>query len=197
MPYVLPGLGLSLLILPPLFHSYIASNLLRVVPLISSTVSLQWAVDEYQFLSSWTDLSDASTAATTGTGDSDIDRTLSGWFRLWGKKGTRVLMTSFPSSIGFGLANVLSLHNNPLSLDITNARTLYALGSVFALGHMVYGRKALGLLKEIREGGEDKTSVKSLKDWLAMHTLRSFTTDTWAVVCFAGALMIELNTRRI
>ncbi|WVF68266.1 hypothetical protein IAT40_003031 [Kwoniella sp. CBS 6097] len=41
--------ALSGYVVPPL----LPVNLLRVVPLISSTLSLQWAVDEYQFLSSW------------------------------------------------------------------------------------------------------------------------------------------------
>ena len=81
--YLLPGLGISLLTLPPLLQTWIPLAILRLIPLVSSTVSLQWAVDEFQFLSSWTDLADVQCVQSP----MDYNHCLAQWFSIWGIKG--------------------------------------------------------------------------------------------------------------
>ncbi|WVW80160.1 hypothetical protein I302_102137 [Kwoniella bestiolae CBS 10118] len=163
--------GLSGYAVPPL----LPIPVLRLIPMISSTVSLQWAIDEYQFLSSWLPPTDPQKA-------NDL---LPQWFRSWGPKSTMVLFTSFPFSAGAGFTNLYNLRNTPWTLD--GAKTFYALGTALAFGHMVFGPKALGLLKKIRNGEPDGRPTESLGVWLKMHVFRTVVTDLPAVVCFLVA----------
>ncbi|WWC60321.1 uncharacterized protein I303_102892 [Kwoniella dejecticola CBS 10117] len=172
---------------------YIVPSLLpvpivRLCPLVSSVVSLQWAVDEYQFLSSW--------LSTSHPNSPDV---LPDWFRQWGPKSTLVLFSSFAWSAGGGLTNIYNLRNTPFKLD--SAKMFYALGTVLAFGHMAFGPKALRLLHEIRNGDKDSDgagnqegkgrgkSMESLREWLSMHVVRTIITDLPAVVCFFVAAL--------
>ncbi|OCF33540.1 hypothetical protein I316_04612 [Kwoniella heveanensis BCC8398] len=181
--------ALSGYVVPPL----LPVNLLRVVPLVSSTMSLQWAVDEYQFLSSWMEPSYRSQA----------DALLPAWFKTWAAQSSTVLFTTFPWSAGAGITNLWLLRNSSFSLGFPFgsgssssaaaisgdgiAKTWYAAGVFFAFAHMFFGPKALGLLKKIREGEPAGRPTTSLATWLKMHTIRAFVADLPAVICFAIA----------
>ncbi|WWD05704.1 hypothetical protein V865_003785 [Kwoniella europaea PYCC6329] len=160
--------GLSGYLVPPL----LPIPILRLVPIISSTVSLQWAVDEYQFLSSWQPHSYREQA-------NDL---LPRWFRTWGPKGTIILFSSFPWSAGAGLTNLYTLRNTPWRVG--GAKMFYAFGVGLAFGHMIFGPKALGLLEKIRNGEPSGRPTETLAEWLKMHVFRTFVTDLPAVVCF-------------
>ncbi|WVQ95817.1 hypothetical protein IAU59_002916 [Kwoniella sp. CBS 9459] len=166
--------ALSGYVVPPL----LPVNFLRVVPLLSSTMSLQWAVDEYQFLSSWMNPSYRAQA----------DELLPPWFKTWGAQSTAVLFTTFPWSAGAGITNLWRLRNTNTNTSwTTGAGPWYAAGVFFAFAHMFFGPKALGLLKKIRQGEPAGKPTTSLATWLRMHTIRAFVADLPAVICFAIA----------
>ncbi|WWC87901.1 uncharacterized protein L201_002801 [Kwoniella dendrophila CBS 6074] len=181
--------ALSGYIIPPL----LPIPLLRLIPIISSTVSLQWAIDEYQFLSSWK-FSQFETALSTdeakGTNDIDLQKSneiLPKWFRDWGPRGTLILFSSFPWSVGSALTNIYQLYKQNQVWSLNSSKTFYTLGAILACSHMLFGPKALGLLKKIRNGEPDGKPLESLSIWLRMHTLRTFITDLPAVSCFVVA----------
>lgn len=53
----------------------------------------------------------------------------------------------------------------------------------------VFGRKALGLLNDIKEGRPEGEVTESLRVWLRMNAFRGVVTDFVAWGCFVGAVI--------
>ncbi|KAJ7668314.1 hypothetical protein B0H17DRAFT_1087740 [Mycena rosella] len=151
-------------------------KLLRIFPVISSTVNLMWALDEYAFLGSWMNPAYRAQA----------DALLPPWFKTWGAKGTWVLITGFPMSLSAGLANAF-IHR--ATLQASGALKWYWLGVGFTVAHFFYGPTALRLLKAIRDGEPDGKPTQSMGQWLRMHATRTATTDLPAFICFTIAAL--------
>lgn len=170
------ALLLSVALLSALLHLVLPPTLLRILPIISSIISLQFAYDEYAFLSCWVHDSYRPQA----------NALLPAWFTHWGPWGTRVIFTSFTLSLGAGCANVIACTGS--------AKFWYAAGVCFAAAHLlIFGAKALKLLGKIRRGEPEGAGTASLGQWLEMHAMRSFTVDLPAAICFivAGVLSLE------
>jgi hypothetical protein len=156
-------------------------KLLRLLPVISSTISMQFAYDEYAFLSCWMDTSYTAQANTL----------LPPWFKNWGPWGTNVVFGSFGLSLASGMANFLTGRERPEAMV---GRYWYAAGFVFAAAHLlVFGQKALKLLAMIRGGKPGGESTVSMGKWLEMHRLRSFVVDLPAMVCFVVAALSVMD----
>lgn len=140
-------------------------------------VSLQFAYDEYLFLSCW----------TVRQYRSQANELLPLWFANWGPGGTKIVFGSFTLSLASGFANSMAIWNG------TGAHVtlfFYMAGTLFAAGHLlIFGPKALGLLAKIRRNEADAPSMASLELWLSMHVMRSFVADLPAVLCFTTALL--------
>jgi hypothetical protein len=155
-------LAMSLSILAP-------HRLLLLSPAISSTVSLMWAVDEYQFLSCWTNPLYRDQATVL----------LPAWFKTWGQKATWVLLGSFSFSLGAGLANVVSVDPG-----LGETSWWYCFGLCFTLAHFLYGPKALALLARIKNDTPNGDGIVALEEWLKMHVMRALTADLPAWICY-------------
>jgi hypothetical protein len=152
-------------------------TLLRLFPVMSSLVSLMWAVDEYQFLSSW----------MNPTYRTKANSLLPAWFATWGKMGSLVLFTSFPLSLTTGIGNFFV---NSKGLRSNGALKWYWLGVAFTASHLlVYGRTALGLLANIRNDEPKGNPTESMGKWLRMHAMRAFTSDVPAFISFTVAFL--------
>ncbi|KAJ7612450.1 hypothetical protein DFH06DRAFT_148892 [Mycena polygramma] len=155
-------------------------KLLRLSPVISSTTSLVWAYDEYAFLSSWVNLNPSYGA--------QADALLPPWFKTWAPRGTRVL-ASFPLSLLAGVANAFT-HRE--SLQAAGALKFYWLGVFFTVAHFFYARRALRLLKAIREGEPAGKTTVSMAEWLKMHQGRTIIADLPSFICFTIAAVVAL-----
>ncbi|CAJ2508286.1 Uu.00g094720.m01.CDS01 [Anthostomella pinea] len=156
-------------------------SLLRLAPLISSTVNLMWAADEYMFLSAW-----LPAAYRT-----DADALLPRWFRVWGPMGSLVLFSSFPFSLGAAIANLLTSRDTSAAVG---AAKWYWAGLVFTTAHFGYAPRALRLLKAIRKGKEEGGDpTGSMRRWIGMHLLRVVTADLPAFLCFATAVLSAMR----
>lgn len=176
------ALLLSVGALAVLLRGLLPPTLLRLLPIISSTISLQFAYDEYAFLCCW--VHDSYTQQANAL--------LPHWFTHWGPWGTRVVFTSFTLSLGAGLANLAACSSAP---ETGSAKFWYAAGACFAVAHLlIFGARALRLLGMIRRGEPEGASISSLRKWLEMHAVRSFTVDLPAAICFivAGLLSLEV-----
>lgn len=171
------GVFLSIAALTVLLPILLPVKLLRLIPVISSTISLQFAYDEYAFLSRWVQPAYRAEA----------DALLPAWFTSWGPWGTNVVFGSFATSLASGLANFLA------GRDVQGTavgRYWYAAGVGFATAHLlVWGPTALKLLAMIRKGEPEGRTTVSMSKWLEMHRSRSFLVDLPAVVCFVAALL--------
>jgi hypothetical protein len=166
------GIALLTILLPLL-----PLKCLRILPLISSTINLMWAADEYMFLSSW----------LVPAYQPQADSLLPAWFSTWGPMGSRVLFSSFPFSISSGIANLLTAK---WTLKASGALKWYRGGLLFTFVHFWYAPKALGLLGRIRRGEPEGRPTESMRAWIEMHLWRTLTADGPAFLCFAmGAVM--------
>jgi len=171
------GLFASMGGLTYLLPKVVPLKLLRLIPVISSTISLQFAYDEYAFLSRWVQPAYRAQA----------DALLPPWFTSWGPWGTKVVFGSFTISIASGLANFLAGREVG---EAAAARYWYAAGLGFAAAHLlVWGPTALKLLAKIRKGEPEGRATESMSKWLSMHLTRSILVDLPAVVCFVAGLM--------
>ncbi|CZT10130.1 hypothetical protein WAI453_006358 [Rhynchosporium graminicola] len=183
----IPQMPIILLLTPIFFVTFSPSVLplpiLRIVPLLSSTVSLIWAYDEYAFLTAWLLL--------PRTQHTQIQQLLPLWFAKWGPLGTKVLFSSFPLSVGAGVANIVSVsRTSGLGWEFF----AYGLGTFFTLMHFIYGPKAMGLLKGIRtetkDGGDP---LGQLEMWMRMHLQRCWVADGPATVAFGVAVILGME----
>ncbi|KAF5724624.1 hypothetical protein FMUND_667 [Fusarium mundagurra] len=169
---------LSIVTLSSLFRLLLPTKLLRLLPVISSIVSLQFAYDEYAFLSCW----------TTRQYRAQANELLPLWFTNWGPWGTKVVFGSFALSLASGIANAVSSGARSIVL-------FYSAGTLFAAGHLlIFGPKAIDLLAKIRRNDANAPSTASLELWLEMHLTRSLVLDLPAVGCFITGLLLALES---
>lgn len=172
---------ISIISLTLALYSILPLKLLRIVPIISSTISLQFAYDEYAFLSCWMDPTYTAQANTL----------LPPWFKNWGPWGTNIVVGSFTISLASGMANFLAGRE---VVEVTVGRYWYMAGVAFAAAHLlIWGQKALGLLAMIRGGEPGGETTVSMGRWLEMHRLRSFAVDLPAMVCFIVAALSVMD----
>ncbi|EWG55463.1 hypothetical protein FVEG_13460 [Fusarium verticillioides 7600] len=170
---------ISIIVLSSLLSLVLPTKLLRLLPVISSIVSLQFAYDEYAFLSCWTIRQYRAQA----------NELLPLWFTNWGPWGTKVVFGSFTLSLASGIANIVTSGAQSVVL-------FYLAGTVFAAGHLlIFGPKAVGLLARIRRNDTNASSTASLELWLEMHLTRSLVMDLPALACFITGFL--LATERI
>ncbi|KAI1037834.1 hypothetical protein LB503_009516 [Fusarium chuoi] len=172
----------SIAVLSTLFGLILPTKLLRLLPVISSIVSLQFAYDEYAFLSCW----------TIPQYRVQANELLPLWFTNWGPWGTKVVFGSFTLSLASGFANTVTSWNG------TGARSIvvsYLAGTLFAAGHLlIFGPKAIDLLAKIRRNDANASSTASLELWLEMHLTRSLVVDLPAVVCFITGFLLATES---
>ncbi|KAG4272752.1 hypothetical protein FPRO04_10267 [Fusarium proliferatum] len=172
----------SIIILSTLFGLLLPAKLLRLLPVISSIVSLQFAYDEYAFLSCW----------TIPQYRVQANELLPLWFTNWGPWGTKVVFGSFTLSLASGIGNAATSWNG------TGARSIvlfYLAGTLFAASHLlIFGPKAIDLLAKIRRNDVTASSTASLELWLEMHLTRSLVVDLPAVVCFITGFLLAMES---
>ncbi|KAF7958697.1 hypothetical protein EAE96_002231 [Botrytis aclada] len=152
-------------------------RILRLLPVITSTVLFMFAVDEHIFLGTW--------MAPAFRDRANIH--LPNWFQLWGRRGRWVILLGYPGNYALGILNLLVARPQ---LKVSGAEKWYWMGLLFSVGHIaIYAKGALKLLAEIKGDIPKGNSTHSMRAWLRMHAIRTFTTDIPALVFFVvGAL---------
>jgi hypothetical protein len=169
----------SIIILSSLFALLLPTKILRLLPVISSIVSLQFAYDEYAFLSCW----------TMPQYRAQANELLPLWFTNWGPWGTKVVFESFTLSLASGIANVVTSWNGRSFV------LFYVAGTLLAAGHLlVFGPRAIDLLAKIRRNDGNASSTASLELWLEMHLTRSLVLDLPAVGCFITGFLVATES---
>ncbi|KAF2741949.1 hypothetical protein M011DRAFT_472607 [Sporormia fimetaria CBS 119925] len=154
-----------------------ALRLFRLLPVISSLITLMFALDEHIFLGTWThpELRERANAD------------LPAWFQKWGRRGRWIILLGYPANYLLAIANLLIARNE---LYAAGASKWYALGLLFSIGHIaIYANGALKLLADIRNDIPKGNSTHSMSVWLRMNWIRALTTDLPAFVCFVVAAL--------
>lgn len=164
-------------------HSTAAETSLRVLhllPVLTSTATLMYAVDEHIFLGTWMHPGFRERANSH----------LPAWFYNWGRRGRWPIILGYPANYTLGLLNVVIAGRQ---IRTGSAAKWYALGLLFSVGHIaIYARKAIGLLADIKADVPKGNSTHSMGVWLKMNMLRTATTDFPAWLCFITAALKAL-----
>ncbi|KAI1635702.1 putative integral membrane protein [Biscogniauxia mediterranea] len=146
------------------------SAILPLVPVISTTCSLWFAWDQYEFLTLFRkpDLQPLS------------NKLLPSYFTSFFNRGA-------PRVLGLLSTTVLScgaiLRYSPGTiLHDRGAFSWYVAGLSFALGHQIYVPFILPSIRALR-GDAKERNVAELESWLRVHTWRSLTVDLAAWIC--------------
>ncbi|KIJ64330.1 hypothetical protein HYDPIDRAFT_188050 [Hydnomerulius pinastri MD-312] len=141
-------------------------GLIRLVPVLSSTASVTFAISEYQTLIPWL--------------NQDLPPNhLSVWFSRWFKLGGMGVLAFGVASTWGGYAGMRG--------TVGGASALYKYGTYFALGHFAFAPPISQCIKRLVYGPTD--AKKELKLWLKIHTVRTLMADIPAMLCFIGAFL--------
>lgn len=156
-----------------------ALRMLHLLPVLSSTVTLMFAIDEHIFLGTWTRPSFHDTT----------NEHLPSWFKLWGRRGRWVIILGYPINYALALLNIIFGYSE---LHAAGATKWYILGLLFSIGHIaIYGPGAIKLLDDIKNGVPKGNVTQTMETWLVMNWKRALTTDFPAWICFiVGALAV-------
>ncbi|KAF2154755.1 hypothetical protein K461DRAFT_275914 [Myriangium duriaei CBS 260.36] len=173
----------------------IGLQLLKLMPLISSTVNLQFASDEIQFFSAWTEMPQDQTAKAR--------QILPWWMSSYLNRALYQVLIGLPLPIATGVAQYIRLRPAGSSVfrDLLlygprgsqqTASRWYLAGSFFALAHFFFAPKAKRLLEQMssQSPASKETNIEAVNQWLQMHYIRSVVADIPAFVCFLRAAMI-------
>lgn len=162
------------------------ATLLRVAPLVTSTVALQFSVDQYLFL-------DNLRAVRVRGQPGAADRAIPSYFRAFFRKGLPLLLGTYSLTIAAGACNAFLLGGS-----------WYKGGTALALAHFAFVPavmwKVEGLAREDdgENGGDagagtEGRASRLLAGWLNVHALRSLTVDLPAWLCFLVAAVKTLR----
>lgn len=151
-------------------------RLLRLLPAITSTATLQFVIDEHLIFGTWMD---PSLRAHTNAA-------LPAWWTRGGLRWQWVLIIGYPLNYIFGVLNLMVKYDQ---LRESGAATWYILGLMFSLAHMFYLKIALGRIAAIEKGTPKGNVTVSMGRWLKMNWVRGLITDLPAWVFWIVAAL--------
>jgi hypothetical protein len=153
-------------------------RLLRLLPVISSTATLQFAVDEQLIFGTWMQ---PALHEHTNT-------TLPTWWTQGGLRWRWVIILGYPINYILGILNLLIARDE---LYAASATKWYVLGLTLSIAHMYFVKTALHCIGCIEKGVPKDNVVQSMGAWLRMNWIRGWITDFPAWLCFiVGALKV-------
>ncbi|KAI1373406.1 putative integral membrane protein [Hypoxylon crocopeplum] len=157
------------------------TTLLRVVPVISSTCSLWFGWDQYEFLLLFLkpDIQGHS------------NQLLPSYFKTFFDRGAPRVVFLLLTTLTSSAAN---LRYAPQSLLRERGATIWYWGSIlFTLGHQIYFPFILPHIKAITSDAKEK-NIHELRSWLYVHNWRTLTVDLAGWVCnlVAATKMLSL-----
>lgn len=160
----------------------IGLKLLRVAPLVSSTAGLMCAWDQQFAFRSFTDPEMPDDVAGAA-----MPRWLSAFFRplIW--------VVSILHPLG-GLLGILNACGGAGDVLDAGTRWLYLAGGSFALGHLAYGKTAMGMVNTMRDKSlSRKATLRALDCWLGLNLWRIMTNNVPAWGFFLAALLRSIE----
>jgi hypothetical protein len=139
-------------------------KLLRISPLILSTVTLTFAGCEAHFYSVF--LHDNHRAKS--------NTLLPSWWKVNFGRMIPYFLATYALNIILSITNLLTRSHD---FAASGAKPWYVLGTMGAVAHFLFARLDFYYARDITEGGAKGKSVESMKNWLSMHTIRMLVAD--------------------
>nr|A0A8F4S8P5.1 RecName: Full=Epoxidase pydX; AltName: Full=Pyrrocidines biosynthesis cluster protein X; Flags: Precursor [Acremonium sp.]QXF14598.1 PydX [Acremonium sp.] len=154
-------------------------RLLRLLPAITSTWVLAFALDEHLIFGTWVQPSLRESA----------NANLPAWWTTGGLRWRWILIVVYPINYALGVVNLFVGRDE---LRATGAMSWYTIGLLFSLAHMGYMRTALDRIGMIERGVPRGNVTSSMESWLRMNRTRALVTDLPAWICFVTAALKAL-----
>nr|A0A7L9EYL3.1 RecName: Full=Epoxidase xenD; AltName: Full=Xenoacremones biosynthesis cluster protein D; Flags: Precursor [Xenoacremonium sp. BF-2018a]QOJ72662.1 XenD [Xenoacremonium sp. BF-2018a] len=151
-------------------------RLLRLLPALSSTSVLMFALDEHLIFGTWMHPTLRERANTT----------LPPWWTKGGLRWRWVIIIGYPLTYLLGILNLLVARDE---LQATGSTLWYTTGLLFSIAHMAYVGTALNWIANIENGMPKGNVTYSMGNWLKMNWTRALITDLPAWVCFITAAL--------
>ena len=163
-----------------------SARLLRLAPLIGTTVSLTQAA---------TDNNTEGTFAHPSVPRAHADKLLPKWFEQHSKQVVSVVLGFNALTTSTTIANVVRDYKQTGLAELSTK--LYLAGAAFAIGHLVFVPWVVGPIKtpvwNIMDDKNKDGAVAELEGWLKLHRLRTLVADLPAFLfCFAAVLSTPL-----
>lgn len=156
-------------------------TLLRLAPVISSSFSLWFCVDQHLFLSTLITPENKERGA----------KILPVYFSHFFKHGLVNIFVLYGTSIVTGLANASGVAHNPF--DETPSTRLYAVGAALSIAHFLFVPLIAPIIKAIVQDTQGDKTVENMKAWLRIHAARSVVVDLPAWLFFVSAAVKSLQ----
>ncbi|EMR64818.1 hypothetical protein MGN70_001064 [Eutypa lata] len=154
-------------------------TLLRVAPVVSSSVALRYARDQHFFLNAFLKIEERDKAGPV----------IPLYFRQFFPAALVPVFTLYGITIGTGIANSWA---RPAAAP---AHLWYACGAALALAHFAFVPAVMWKIEHLCNEENDKgTAPEYLRKWLNVHAFRSFVVDFPAWVCFSIATLKSLKS---
>jgi hypothetical protein len=150
-------------------------TLLRVAPLLTSSFQIWFSFDQFFFLSTF--LHPRVRQKANGI--------LPSYFDCFFRPGVGIILSLYTSTIGFGIANVLTRR--------PKTSHLYAAGVAFAAAHFAFVPFVMDPVEALVEDRNKGQSTKDMQRWLSVHSVRSILVDFPGWACFLLATMNALK----
>ena len=151
-------------------------KLLRLAPLISSSCSLWYCVDQYMFFNNF--IVPANRA-----------------------QGSQILPLYWKSFLIPGLSCIFSLYGLSIGTAVANLYLgpgkqsgWYAIGAGFSMAHFLFVPAASRLINAMIEDENKGQSWKTMQKWLRMHAIRSVIVDLPGWLCFLTAVLQSVES---
>lgn len=154
-------------------------RLLRLLPAISSTAILMFALDEHLIFGTW----------MHPTLHERANANLPAWWTLGGLRWRWIIIFGYPLNYILGTLNLLISRDQ---LQATGSTSWYTLGLMFSIAHMAYVRTALKWIADIENDVPKGNATYSMEKWLKMNWTRALLTDFPAWLCFTTAALKAL-----
>ncbi|KAH8817003.1 hypothetical protein F5884DRAFT_778171 [Xylogone sp. PMI_703] len=148
--------------------------LLRIAPLVSSTCSLWFALDQHFFLSIF----------NKPVHRSKSNDLLPSYFTFFFHNGVVRVIVLIAASIGTALGNI---YNGPGSSQ--GPRQWYIAGAALTASHLLFVPAVGPRIQAIIHDRSRGHSTDELQRWLRVHLVRTVTVDLAAWVCFIVAVI--------
>jgi hypothetical protein len=150
--------------------------LLRVAPLVTTSASLWYSVDQFGLYTLLLGPRLRETAA----------QLLPGWWQVNLAPGLAAIFGLYGVSIGAGVANLLYKGG-------VGASRLYGYGAAFALSHFLFVPAVMYKIKAMVDDEPKGEAPAHQRRWLNVHVVRSLISDLPGFLCFLFAVTQSLK----
>ena len=149
-------------------------TLLRIAPVVSTSMSLWFCVDQYTFYRGLI----VPPVREKG------NQVLPIFWKTWLPQGLTYIFGLYGLSIGFGIANLY---------QGTTPSRLYAIGAAFSASHFLFVPFVAPKIQAMSEGADSDQNWVQQRKWLKVHAIRSLFVDLPGWLCFLAAATQSLT----